>query len=96
MNFMFKKKEEVETESCSDLSKAKDVSEKYSQLSRCCEVLSEVESEENDLVDVYRQGWKFSAYAIIRSGIDINEVYDYIKTLAIKRKKEIETELTSL
>ena len=93
---LFKKKEDVEAEPCSDLSKAKDVSEKYSQLSKCCEVLAEVDLEENDLVDIYRQGWKFSAYAIKLSGIDINEVYDYIKILAIKRKEEIEAELTQL
>ena len=96
MSFIFKKKKEVETKSCNDLSKAKNVSEKYNQLSKCCEAISQIESEDNDLIDLYHHGWKVSGYSIKASGIDINLIYDYIKTLAIIRKKEIETELTSL
>ena len=97
MNF-FKKKEEIkeEAEPCNDLSKAKSISDKYSQISSCCKVLAEIESEETDFIDAYCHGWKLSGFGIKASVIDINEIYDYIKTLAIKRKKELEAELTQL
>ena len=84
MNF-FKKKKEVKEE-LNPLSKAKEISYKYNQLNECNEVLSAIEFNV----------WGILPCKIINSGIDINEVSEYIKKLAIKRKKEIEAELTQL
>lgn len=86
---------------CKKLDKAKDVASKYEQLSKCCEVLSGIQKpKEDDLMSLHRlysnQGWRVWSHTVKGSGIDIEDVYEYIGKLALKRKLELECELSKL
>lgn len=76
---------------------AKKISEQYSQLSKCCEVISDAADSDLDRGSyMYSGGWRLTASLVKRSGIDIEEVYAHIARLAHKRKAEIECELAKL
>ena len=70
-----------------------EIAKKYEQLRECCDVLSKVDTEEDPQIAIYGGFWRMSAVTIKNAGIDIEDIYAYIKELALKRKLEIESEL---
>lgn len=79
------------------LDKAKVISEQYKQLSSCCDVLAEISKPgDGGHYSMYSGGWKISAYTVNSTGINIEEVYEHIHKLTIKRKYELEIELGKL
>ena len=94
MNFKKKKKQTSLV-----VAKAKAISEKYHMMEKCCSILSSIDKDSE--IPYYHMamhsgGWRVGKYQITEAGIDINEIYSFIKELAKKRKLEIEHELTLL
>lgn len=90
----FKKKE---AEGCSEeLSKDKIIAEKYEQMSNCCKVISEAQSEEYRLGCGQSGGWKILAHTIKNADIDIDDIYTHIAELARKRKAQLDCDLSFL
>lgn len=79
-----------------DISKAKEIAEKYKQLKECCSILSRVGIDEDRMLSMHSGGWRVDAYTIKSAGIDRDDVYEYIKKLATKRKAELECELAKV
>jgi purine-nucleoside phosphorylase len=79
------------------VSRAKEISEQYGQLEKCCGVISSVQKSEDIVgMSMYTGGWRLSGYSVKGAGIDIEDVYNYIEKLARKRKSELEIELEKL
>ena len=93
-----KKKEEKKVPVKSkELNKAEKIAKQYIGLSKCCEILSKIEDkgkDENDYLELHPGGWRVMGYTIKNAGIDIEEIYDFIKKLVLKRKAELESELS--
>ena len=75
------------------LDKAEEIAEHYNQLKECCKILSTVEIPVDSLLIEYSKGWRIWEHTIAQAGIDVEEVYSYIKLLAHKRKAELEANL---
>lgn len=97
---MFRKKpkeEKVEAvEECPSVSvdKAKDIADKYAQLSECCRILAEVKQKEKRYsIRFGDNGWRVWEHQLSQAGIDKEEVYSFIECLARKRKAQLESEL---
>jgi hypothetical protein len=76
------------------LSKAEEIATQYKQLKECCEILSVVEiKKEGSMDSMHSGGWRVWQHTIENAGIDIEEVYQYIKLLTEKRKAELEARL---
>ncbi len=75
---------------------ARKISEQYKQLSKCYDILSVIDINDKENMINYQGGWKMYASVIEDAGIDINNIYTYIKELAIKRKSILEQRLSKL
>jgi hypothetical protein len=93
-----KKEEEIPEEN--EFSKARDIANKYSQLEQCCSILAStkpINLDSHGMNYMYlSQGWRVWESSLKRAGIDVEEIYQYIEKLTIKRKLEIELELSKI
>jgi len=78
------------------LKSAKEISEKYENLQHCYSILSHLQNPKSCNFGLHTSGWHIAAYTITDAGIDIKEVYLFIKLLAEKRKHLVESELAQL
>lgn len=93
-NKIAKKEEKCPSEA---LSGAESIANKYNQLSKCCEILSDVRRKDDDVYGLmYAGGWRVREYQLKSAGINTEEVYKYIKCLAEKKKSELECELRDI
>lgn len=79
-----------------DISKAEEIAKKYKQMQECCSILAAVGVKEDRMFPMHSGGWRVMEYTIKNAGIDVEEVYDYIKNLAVKRKAELECALAKV
>jgi len=79
-----------------DIRRAREVAEKYKQMQECCTILSKIVTEPGNTRSSYSHGWRIWEYNVTGSGIDVEEVYEFIGKLAIKRKAEIERDLAKI
>lgn len=73
-------------------------SEAYANLSACYDVLNHISKPlpEGFFISQYTGGWKISVDTITSTGIDIDEIYEFIKYLVILRKNQVETQLDQI
>ena len=102
---MFKSKEpkqekpkEIQKEEPKVFSRSEAISKTYKQLTDCCTVLSEVNKPEDShaFMSMHTGGWRIWEHTITNAGIDIEEVYAFIESLAQDRKLELERELAKI
>jgi hypothetical protein len=93
---IFKKDTKSDIKQPKKLNKAKEIARQYDQISKCYKVLSEIKSIGKGLDDGFSQGWRVWEHTIKESGIDVEAIYDFIGQLAIKRKEELESQLSKL
>lgn len=95
---IIKTEEKSDTRAKDSMNTAKEISEKYAQLSSCCSLLSKIKGNETDYAHLapYANGWSVSGYSIRDAGIDKQKVYDYIEKLAKSKKDDLERDLSSL
>jgi len=83
-----------------ELKKAKAISEKYASLESCHSILSSILKDDNGCLDYLGllgdNDWRIYEHELTMAGIDKEKVYEFIRTLTISRKKEIEMELENL
>lgn len=93
-------KQEEQKEDPKVFSRSEEISKNYKQLGECCEILSKIQRDPNDIhgaiLFANNSGWRVWSHTLIRAGIDIEKVYECIESLSQDRKSELERELAKV
>jgi len=85
--------QETPREEPKTFSRSEEISNNYRQLGECCELLSAIKREPDEL-HVFMMldygGWKVTQRKLEAAGINMDDIYTLIETLTRDRKAELE------